>query len=445
MQFLFARFFAGFFAAFQDLQRKKAIHSKDYNMVKQGYKQTEIGVIPEDWEVKELGEVLLSNPDYGINAAAVDYDDTLPTYLRITDIDDNGRFIKDNLSSVDDLNSIKYFLNENELVFARTGASVGKTYLYKSEDGKLVFAGFLIRAKISSYKANSKFIFYNTQTKYYKNWIISNSMRSGQPGINSNEIKSLQIPLPPLAEQEAIAAALSDADAWIESLEQLIAKKRLIKQGAMQELLTPNDDWESKSLFEIADKKRDLFNDGDWIESEHIIDEGIRLVQTGNIGIGKFLNKGGRKYISEKSFNDLKCKEIKEGDLLICRLAEPAGRACIFPKTEDYKSVTSVDVTIFRPDVQKYNREFLMYTFCTNEWFTDIIEKVGGTTHKRISRGNLGGVSIKIPSLSEQERIAAILSDMDAELEALETQLGKARQIKQGMMQELLTGRTRLV
>src|SRR5690606_1386148 len=104
---------------------------------------------------------------------------------------------------------------------------------------KLVFAGFLIRAKINSSEANSKLIFYNTQTKYYQNWIISNSMRSGQPGINSNEIKSLQIPLPPLPEQEAIAEALSDADAWIESLEQLIAKKRLIKQGAMQELLTP--------------------------------------------------------------------------------------------------------------------------------------------------------------------------------------------------------------
>src|SRR5690606_40619381 len=104
--------------------------------------------------------------------------------------------------------------------------------------------------------------------------------RTGQPLLTATTLTTLQTPLPPLPEQEAIAEALSDADAWIASLEQLIAKKRLIKQGAMQELLTPREDWEVKSLFEIADKKRDLFNDGDWIESEHIIDEGIRLVQT---------------------------------------------------------------------------------------------------------------------------------------------------------------------
>src|SRR5690606_21813095 len=131
------------------------------------------------------------------------------------------------------------YLGENQIVFARTGASVGKTYLYNPKDGELVFAGFLIRTKINSEKANAKYIFYNTRTKSYWNWIVSNSMRSGQPGINSNEIKNIQIPLPPLAEQEAIANALSDADAWIEKLEQLIAKKRLIKQGAMQTLLTP--------------------------------------------------------------------------------------------------------------------------------------------------------------------------------------------------------------
>ncbi|MFV0211813.1 restriction endonuclease subunit S [Empedobacter falsenii] len=271
------------------------------DMVKQGYKQTEIGVIPEDWEVKELGEVLLSNPDYGINAAAVNYDDTLPTYLRITDIDDNGRFIKDNLSSVDDLNSGKYYLKTNEIVFAKTGASVGKTYLYNKKDGDLVFAGFLIRTKINTDKAHSKFIFYNTQTKFYQNWIIANSMRSGQPGINSNEIKSLQIPLPPLAEQEAIASALSDADAWIESLEQLIAKKRLIKQGAMQTLLTPPstlrqaqgssrtedaepvEAWEVKKLGEVVNFKNGAAH-------EKVVDENGEFV----IVNSKFISQEGR-------------------------------------------------------------------------------------------------------------------------------------------------------
>lgn len=214
----------------------------------------------------------------------------------------------------------------------------------------------------------------------------------------------------------------------------------------MQKLLTPKEDWEVKTIFEIADCKRDLFNDGDWIESEHIKNEGIRLVQTGNVGVGKFLNKLNKKYISEKSFTELKCKELIEGDLLICRLAEPAGRVCLFPKTEDYKSVTSVDITIFRPDESKYDRRFFVYSLSTESWFKDVIEQVGGTTHKRISRGNLGTLRVRIPkSLSEQERISTILSDMDAEIETLEQKLAKAKQVKQGLMQKLLTGRIRLV
>src|SRR5690606_40871486 len=299
-------------------------------------KKTEIGMIPEDWKVKELGEVLLSNPDYGINAAAVKYDDTLPTYLRITDIDDNGRFIKDNLSSVDDLNSGKYYLNTNEIVFARTGASVGKTYLYNRKDGDLVFAGFLIRTKINTDKAHSKFIFYNTQTKYFQNWIIANSMRSGQPGINSNEVKSLQIPLPPLAEQEAIATALSDADAWIESLEQLIAKKRLIKQGAMQELLTPpspssgNADgealepWEVKKLGEVSSSySGGTPNTG----NDEYYNGEINFIGSGDLNQSIIRNVEGK--ISALGLNNSSAKMIDPDTLLIAMYGATAGVVAI--------------------------------------------------------------------------------------------------------------------
>jgi type I restriction enzyme S subunit len=199
---------------------------------------------------------LIENPNYGINAAAVEYKLDLPTYLRITDIDEDGKFIKKNLSSVNDINSKNYYLEKGDIVFARTGASVGKTYLHIIENGDLVFAGFLIRIKPNIEICKPKYLFYNTQTKVYKDWIISNSMRSGQPGINSNEIKTFQIPLPPLAEQEAIATALSDCDSWIDSIEEVLAKKRLIKLGAMQELLTPKEDWEVEKLGEVFTLKQ---------------------------------------------------------------------------------------------------------------------------------------------------------------------------------------------
>jgi type I restriction enzyme S subunit len=275
---------------------------------------------------------------------------------------------------------------------------------------------------------------------------------TAQKQFNISDAVNFKYPVPTLAEQETIAGALSDADAWIESLEQLIAKKRQIKQGAMQELLTGKTrlpgftgKWGEVALIDIADNRKELFDDGDWIESEHITTQGIRLVQTGNIGIGSFIDKVDRKYIYESSFRALQCKEIVKGDLLVCRLAEPAGRACVLPDIGESKLVTSVDVTIFRPAHQKANRVFLANVFSTEDWFREVSERSGGTTHKRISRGALGRIRIRLPHVEEQSAIATILSDIDAEIAFLETKLAKARQIKQGMMQELLTGRIRLV
>ena len=281
----------------------------------------------------------------------------------------------------------------------------------------------------------------------------SYSGKTGVPGVNRNDLHEVEVSFPPTkAEQEAIAEALSDADALIESLWQLIAKKRDLKQGAMQGLLTGrrrlpgfSGKWEDRTLFELAGSRKDLFDDGDWIESEHITNEGVRLVQTGNIGIGRFVEKDEKKYIFESSFVSLRCKEIRQGDLLICRLAEPAGRACLLPDIGEEKIVTSVDVTIFRPPTSSANRVFIANLFSTDQWFRAVSDRSGGTTHKRIARRALGRLRIRVPCVDEQTAIAGILSDMDAEIAALEAKLAKSRGIKQGMMQELLTGRTRLI
>src|SRR3989344_5681233 len=135
--------------------------------IPKGYKQTEIGIIPDEWEVKRLGECLLKNPDYGINAAAVAYNDTLPTYLRITDISEDGKYLSSNKVSVNNTLADSYYLEEGDIVFARTGASVGKTYLYNKNDGKLVFAGFLIRVKANPKILDCKYFICLTQTKSY--------------------------------------------------------------------------------------------------------------------------------------------------------------------------------------------------------------------------------------------------------------------------------------
>jgi len=200
--------------------------------------QTRLPGFHGEWEVKRLGDCLLSRPDYGINAAAVPFSDKLPSYIRITDISEHGRFCPDPRVSVKAANADQYFLHEGEVVFARTGASVGKSYLYEPHDGQLVFAGFLIRVRPNPDLLVPAFLAAYATTKPYWNWVRLMSMRSGQPGINGNEYAQLGLSLPPLPEQTAIAEVLSDMDAELAALEQRRDKTRSLKQGMMQELLT---------------------------------------------------------------------------------------------------------------------------------------------------------------------------------------------------------------
>lgn len=197
----------------------------------------------EGWKKVKLGECLKQKPDYGINAPAVAYDNKLPTYLRITDITEDGYYSKNDVVSVADPDAYKYKMEEGDLVFARTGASVGKTYLYNPQDGILVFAGFLIRVKTDEDILLSSFFKYQTQTQQYKNWIANNSMRTGQPGINGNEYETFSFFLPykngqpDLAEQRRIAEILSSVDAKIVAEEKVVEKYKGVKKGLMEELL----------------------------------------------------------------------------------------------------------------------------------------------------------------------------------------------------------------
>jgi len=204
------------------------------------------------------------------------------------------------------------------------------------------------------------------------------------------------------------------------------------------------DDWQVQTVYQIAGEQKSRFDDGDWVEAEHITNRGVRLIQTGNIGVGRYVEKEAKKYIYAESFTKLRCKELFEGDLLICRLADPAGRACIFPRLEDNKVITSVDVTIYRPDESEVSREYLRQYFSTAQWFRSILEYVGGTTHKRISRGALGRILVPLATFDEQTAIADALSDVDGLIGSLEKLIAKKRAIKTAAMQQLLTGKKRL-
>ena len=161
-----------------------------------------------------------------------------------------------------------------------------------------------------------------------------------------------------------------------------------------------------------------VFTDGDWIESKDQSESGIRLVQTGNIGEGRYLEKEARaKYISEETFYKLKCTEIFPGDILVSRLPEPVGRACIVPeKTE--RMITAVDCTICRPNESLISKEYLCYFMRSNAYYTRLLGNVTGTTRKRISRKNLGSVELQIPTKDEQkivvERLDCLVKAIDS-------------------------------
>lgn len=424
--------------------------------MKSGYKLTEAGVIPEDWDCHALKNLLVQPIQNGI------FND--PKYkgygYKLINVGDLYKDSPINTGSLEYLHAKKadvdrFKVADGDVFFTRSSITpdgIAHCNIYNSDEQvPVLFDCHIVRARVNAKKINPFFFFRYCITKPARTYLTSNAKTTTMTTIDQGVIDGLPVIVPPLAEQLAIATVLSDMDAMISGLDLLIAKKRDIKQAAMQQLLSGqkrlpgfSGEWKVKTLIEIADRKKELFDDGDWIESEHITNQGVRLIQTGNIGVGKFIEKDVRKYIFERSFIALRCKELRHGDLLVCRLADPAGRACVLPDIGEEKIVTSVDVTIFRAPVDTVDRVFLSNLFSTPEWFQAVSDRSGGTTHKRISRGALGRISIKIPAIQEQTAIATILSDMDNELESLESRRDKALQIKQGMMQELLTGKTRI-
>ena len=188
------------------------------------------------WEQRKLGE-LSSSFEYGLNAAAKEYDGE-NKYIRITDIDDESReFKQEDITSPDtDLSSAEnYKLSEGDILFARTGASVGKSYIYKASDGLVYYAGFLIRARIKP-EYNSEFVFQNTLTGDYEKFIKVTSMRSGQPGVNAQEYSQYQIMMPSKPEQDKISDCLRNLDNLITLHQREVEKLQNIKKSCLEKM-----------------------------------------------------------------------------------------------------------------------------------------------------------------------------------------------------------------
>jgi type I restriction enzyme S subunit len=275
-------------------------------------------------------------------------------------------------------------------------------------------------------------------------WIAKEGARNhGLLNVGSADFFALYLDLPPLEEQRRIAEILDTIDETIQATERVIAKKERVRIGLVDELLGDRrvGTWSSVALESLTK----LFADGDWIETPFIVDEGIRLIQTGNIGVGRFIDKPeSRRYISAGAFASLGCTDVVPGDLLICRLADPVGRACIVP-ADVGRAITSVDCAIARVDASLADTKFLRLLMGTRSWLDKCERVAGGTTRKRISRSNLGALHVEIPGLKEQRRIADVVELVETDLERLREQGKKLRMIRRGLAVDLLSGRVRTV
>lgn len=431
--------------------------------VKAGYKQTEVGVIPDDWDVTQLGDCLLIHPSYGINAAAVPYAEGLPVYIRITDINNDGHFAPNPRVSVRSQSWDAYTLEDGDVVFARTGASVGKSYRYNPADGPLVFAGFLIRVRPDPEKLLPAFIEEYVKTGRYWRWVQLTSMRSGQPGINGNEYAQLPLPLPRLPEQRAIAETLSDVDALLIGLDRLVAKKRDLKQAAMQQLLTGQT-----RLPGFGTEKGFVTTELGLLPRDWIVEPLVRLVDPargiryGIVQPGEYDPSGrlmirGQDYSEAKGWADpsavfrvsarveerYRNARVTEGDLIMT-IVGYCGHVEIVPDWLNGANLTQTTARIaIHPD--RAVGTYCKYMLQSQLGKSQVAAYLKGAAQPGLNCGDVEKFLVSLPPREEQTAIAAVLSDMDAELTALEARRDKTRALKQSMMQELLTGRTRLV
>lgn len=422
--------------------------------LKPGYKQTEVGVIPEDWDVKSLESLvtLLTNGFVGTATKSYTNTDEGILYIQGYNVQENGF----NLHGIKRVSGEfaarhkKSCLQAGDLLTIQTG-DIGTTTMVPPE-----LAGANCHALIIT-----RFRRKESESRYYCQYFNSAQGRSAfkqietgttMKHLNGGDMKRLLVPCPPAVEQRAIATALSEIDAYIAELDLLVTKKRGVKQAAMQELLTGKrrlpgfeGEWVVKRL---GDEVRDL-------------EAGVSVRSTTDKeqpSTGRYILKTSA--VSQGQFSPIETKEIiscdvsraktpiKAGDLIISRMNTPALVGECGYSHSDHPNLFLPD-RLWRAayrDPQAVSSRWLSYTLSTQQNRTRIKELATGTSGsmKNISKRPLLDLEIKWPSLDEQNAIAEVLSEMDDDIDAINAQLHKAQGIKQGMMQQLLTGKIRL-
>jgi type I restriction enzyme S subunit len=414
--------------------------------VKPGYKQTAVGVIPEEWDIKTLGSLtsLLTNGFVGTATSAYVNGEDGVLYIQGYNVQENGfnfRGIKRVSKSFHARNQ-KSCLQSGDLLTIQTG-DIGVTTVVPPE---LVGANChaLVISRLNKRVSDPSFYcqYFNSEQgrAAFKEIETGTTMKH----LNCGDMKRLFLPSPPVEEQRSIATALSDVDALMGALERFIAKKRDLKQATMQQLLTGQTrlpgfqgEWEVKNLKAIVQTP---VTDGPHL-TPRFWDNGIPFLSVNNL-VGNRIDLTDLRFISEADHElfSRKCKPQKD-DILLGKAAS-VGKVAIVELDDEFNIWSPIALIRIGSE---HAARFVYYQLQSADLIGQIALLTNSSSQGNIGMGDIEKLMLKLPPLTEQTAIAAVLTDMDAELAALEQRLDKTRTLKQGMMQELLTGRTRLV
>lgn len=412
-----------------------------------GYKISEAGVIPEDWESRPLSSI--GRFKNGINKGSEAFGHGTP-FVNLMDV-----FGVNSIKSCDGLGLVKtsdaeqetYDLKLGDVIFIRSSvkpSGVGLTAVVEADLPKTVYSGFLIRFRDDNALdiAFKKHCFYSEK---FRSDLIAASTVSANTNINQDNLKKLFIALPPTtAEQRAIAQALSDVDALLATLDQVIAKKRDLKQAAMQKLLTGetrlpgySGEWETLPAREIG-----FFKGGSGFplgaqgepNGEYPF---FKVSDMNNEGNETFMTVANH-YISEQTRTRLGATAFPPDSIVFAKV----GAAVFLERKRILGQASCIDnnMAAFVLDKNRVDVGYV-HALLLNKKLSALVTT---TALPALSAKQLGEMQLAVPPLPEQSAIATVLSDMDAELSVLEARRDKTRNIKQAMMQELLTGKTRL-
>lgn len=397
-----------------------------------------LGDIPAHWEVRRLKYVVIEPLQYGANEVAEIIDPELPRFIRITDINSDGSLRDDSFRSLPEEIAKPFLLKYGDILFARSGATVGKSFMYRESWGRACYAGYLIRARISRAIAFPEFVSYFATSSAYWNWISSNFIQATIQNVSGEKYANLVLPLPPLEQQKAIISFLDRETARLDTLiakkEQLIERLQEKRTALISRAVTKGLDanarmkdsgvewvgeipegWEVKRIRDIAESLQ-TGPFGSQLHSDEYSPGGIPVINPAHLRDGKIL-PDANVAVDGATFARLSQHELREGDIVFARRGE-MGRCALVTKKESGWLCGSGSMRV-RPKHNEIHPQFFNRVLSTNgisDWL--LLESVG-TTMDNLNRKIVGGVPLPRPPIDEQRAIAAYLDEQTARLDAL--------------------------